>query len=381
MPSLLIIAGENSGEKYGADLVRQFKQTHPDFSFFGIGGSHMQAEGVELLFTIKDLSLVGIFEIISHLSRLRQILKQVLKEAIRRRPLAAVLIDCPDFNLRLARSLKKVSIPVLYYISPTIWAWRIRRIKTIKSLVKKMLLIFPFEEKIYQEHNMPAVYIGHPLKERIKIDLSEDDFFKKFNLDKDRQLITILPGSRKSEIDFHVPVLKKAVFEIKKKYPKVQFLIVCAENLQREDFDKFKLEEISDLALIAENRYEAMAYSKLLLASCGTSNLEAALLGTPVISFYRLSPLTYFFGSKFVKIKIYSIVNILAGKKLIPELIQNKFTPENISAEVSSILDSSQLRDEIKTNFLSLDKVLGDKKASKNAALELSRLVGKDRSE
>lgn len=380
MPSILIIAGENSGEKYGADLVRQFKQTHPEVSFFGIGGAHMQAEGVELLFTIKDLSLVGIFEIISHLSRLRQILKQMCKETISRHPLAAVLIDCPDFNLRLAKSLKKTSIPVLYYISPTIWAWRMSRIKAIKALVKKMMLIFPFEEKIYKEHNMPAVYVGHPLKERIKIELSEDDFFNKFNLDKEKQLITILPGSRKSEIDFHVPVLKKAMFEIKKKYPKVQLLILCAENLKKEEFDKFRLEEISDLTLIAENRYEAMAYSKLLLASCGTSNLEAALLGTPVISFYRLSPLTYFFGSKLVKIKIYSIVNILAGKKIIPELIQNKFTSENIAAEVASILDSPQIINDIQTSFRSMDKVLGDKKASENAALELSDLIGKNRS-
>lgn len=375
MPSLLIIAGENSGEKYGADLVRQFKKKHPEISIFGIGGSHMQAEGVELLFNIKELSLVGIFEIISHLNRMRQILKKIRQETSSRKPLAAVLIDCPDFNLRLAKSLKKISIPVLYYISPTIWAWRMRRIKTIKALVKKMLLIFPFEEKIYQEHRIPAVYIGHPIKERIKTKLLEDEFFRKFNLDKDKQLITILPGSRKSEINYHVPILKKALYEIKKKYPGIQFLILCAENLEKKDFDKFRLEEITNLIIISENRYEAMAYSELMLASCGTSNLEAALLGVPVISFYRLSPLTYFFGSRFVKIKIYSIVNILAEKKLIPELIQNKFTPKNIAAAVSSILDSSELRNDMKASFRTLDRILGDKRASENAALELSKLI------
>lgn len=376
MPSILIIAGENSGEKYGADLVRQFKKKHPDVTFFGIGGGYMEAEGVELVFTIQDLALVGIFEIITHLNRVRKILKQIHKEILKRRPLAAVLIDSPDFNLRLAKLLNRSSIPVLYYISPTIWAWRENRIKTIKATVKKMLLIFPFEESIYRNHNIPAVYVGHPLKEKIKTDLSEADFFQKFDLDKNKLLITILPGSRKSEINFHVPILKKAVLEIENRYPKAQFLLLCAENLQKTDFDKFRLNNISNLNIIAENRYEAMAYSDLLLASCGTANLEAALLGTPLISFYRLSPLTYFFGSKFVKIKIYSIVNILAGKKVIPELIQNNFTPRNIVLEVSTILDSKEVENDMQANFLMIDKNLGEKRASENAALELSKLIG-----
>lgn len=375
MPSILIIAGENSGEKYGADLVKQFKKKHPEIDFFGIGGAYMQAEGVDLVYTIQDLALVGIFEIISHLNRVRKILKKIHKEVLKRRPLAAVLIDSPDFNLRLAKLLNRSSIPVLYYISPTIWAWREQRIKIIKSVVKKMLLIFPFEESIYRDHNIPAVYIGHPLKEKIKIDLSEAEFFQKFGLNKQKLLISILPGSRKSEINFHIPILKKAFLEIENKYPKVQFLLLCAENLQKTDFDKFRLNEISNLNMIFENRYEAMAYSDLLLASCGTANLEAALLGTPVISFYRLSPLTYFFGSQFVKIKIYSIVNILAGKKVIPELIQNDFTPGNIALEVSAILDSSEVENDMRTNFQAIGKDLGEKRASENAALELSRLI------
>lgn len=375
MSSILIIAGENSGEKYGADLVKQFKKKHPEIDFFGIGGAFMQAEGVDLVYTIQDLALVGIFEIILHLNRVRKILKEIHKEVLKRRPLAAVLIDSPDFNLRLAKLLHRSSIPVLYYISPTIWAWREKRIKIIKSIVKKMLLIFPFEESIYRDHNIPAVYIGHPLKEKIKIDLSEAEFFQKFGLNQQKLLISILPGSRKSEINFHLPILKKAVLEIENKYPGVQFLLLCAENLQKTDFDKFRLNEISNLNIIFENRYEAMAYSDLLLASCGTANLEAALLGTPVISFYRLSPLTYFFGSKFVKIKIYSIVNILAGKKVIPELIQNDFTPGNITLEVSAILDSSEVENDMRTNFHAIGKDLGEKRASENAALELSKLI------
>jgi len=335
----------------------------------------MKAEGVELIYTIQDLALVGLFEIIAHLNRVRKILKHIHKEVLKRQPLAAVLIDSPDFNLRLAKLLKRSSVPVLYYISPTIWAWRQNRIKTIKAVVKKMLLIFPFEISIYHAHKIPAVYVGHPLKERIKTNLSEAEFFQKFALDTNKLLITILPGSRKSEINYHIPILKKAIHEIEKKYPEVQFLLLCAENLEESDFEKFRLDKKANLNIISKNGYEAMAYSDLLLASCGTANLEAALLGTPVISFYRLSPLTYFFGSKFVKIKIFSIVNILAGKKVIPELIQKKFTPQNIASEVANILDSKKIKNDMQVNFHMIGKNLGEKKASENAALELSKLI------
>lgn len=335
----------------------------------------MKAEGVELIYTIQDLALVGLFEIIAHLNRVRKILKHINKEVLKRHPLAAVLIDSPDFNLRLAKMLNRSSVPVLYYISPTIWAWRQNRIKIIKAVVKKMLLIFPFEENIYHEYKIPAVYVGHPLKERIKTNLSEAEFFQKFGLDKNKLLITILPGSRKSEINYHIPILKKAIHEIEKKYPEIQFLLLCAENLEETDFDKFRLDKKINLNIISKNGYEAMAYSDLLLASCGTANLEAALLGTPVISFYRLSPLTYFFGSKFVKIKIFSIVNILAEKKVIPELIQKKFTPRNIASEVTNILDSKKVKNDMQVNFHMIGKNLGEKKASENAALELSKLI------
>ncbi len=289
--SILIIAGENSGENYGAGLVRQFKGKNPFIEFFGIGGKHMADEGVDLLFSIKELSVVGIVEIISHLPRIKRIFAGLRKEIKHRKPLAAVLIDSPDFNLRLAKILRKLSIPVLYYISPTIWAWRKSRLKTIKKRVTKMMLIFPFEEEIYNKYNIPAVYVGHPLKERIKTSLSKEEFFRKYEIVTDRKLIALLPGSRKSEIKYHMPVLFEGLSRIKRECD-VQFLLLLAENLDRSFISNFIPSNFKKVKIISEDRHEAIKFSDLILSSCGTANLESALLETPLISFYRVSSAT-----------------------------------------------------------------------------------------
>jgi lipid-A-disaccharide synthase len=321
MSSILIVAGENSGEKHGANLVRQFKRLPPSFSFYGIGGNHMAEQGVTLLYSVEDLAVVGIFEVITHLPRIRKIFHQIKKETIEKRPVAAVLIDSPDFNLRLAKHLKKLSIPVLYYISPTVWAWRKKRLNTIKKVVDKMLLIFPFEEKIYTESGIPATYVGHPLKERVKISLTKEEFFQRYRLDPEKKVVAILPGSRKSEVKFHMPVLTQALKKLGHEFDP-QFILPLAENLTEAYIRSFLRDIPIDVNILSKDGYEAMAYSDIALSSCGTANLEAALLGTPVIAFYRISPLTYYSGIKLMKIRHFSIVNILAGKKIIPELIQ-----------------------------------------------------------
>jgi lipid-A-disaccharide synthase len=378
MNSILIITGENSGEKYGANLVHQFKKRQPSYTFFGIGGKHMAAEGVRLLFSIEDLALVGAFEILTHLPRLKRIFHSVKKEIIKQKPSAAVLIDSPDFNLRLARILKKLNIPVLYYISPTVWAWRRARLKSIKKFVDKMLLIFPFEKKIYQEHGIPASYVGHPLKERLKTELVENEFFKKYDLDERKILISVLPGSRRSELKFHIPVLVKAIQKIEKEFD-AQFLLLLAENLSEDFVASLITSRLTALNILKQDCYEAMAFSDLVLSSCGTANLEAALLKTPVIAFYRISPLTYFLGVRLMKIKNYSIVNILAREKIIPELIQKNFTAENIFKETKRILDSSSMQKKMVEEFQDVNTLLGEKMASQNAAQELDKIL-KERS-
>jgi len=376
MASILIIAGENSGEKYGAGLVHQFKKINPSFSFFGIGGRHMSAEGVEIIVPMEKLAVVGALEVLSHLPRLKMIFNRIKKEISKRKPVASVLIDSPDFNLRLAKNIKKLSIPVLYYISPTVWAWRKGRLKSIKRTVNKMLLIFPFEEEIYQSHGIPAAYIGHPLKERVKVTLSKENFFQKYKLDSQKKLITLLPGSRKSELKYHMPVLAKAIQHIKKEIP-AQFILVLAESFAEHSLSKHVPTNSDQLTILTEDNYDAIAYSDLVLSSCGTANLESALLETPFISFYRLSPFTYYAGVRFVRIRNYSIVNILAGKKIVPELIQKNFSPENIYSEIKRIFNSEEARLEMISNFRKINEALGEKKASPNAARELEKLIKK----
>ncbi len=374
MSSILIIAGENSGERYGARLVHEFKKTHPSFSFFGIGGKEMEKQGVDLLFPIKDMAVVGGFEILSHLPRLKKIFNHIQKETKRKKPVASVLIDSPDFNMRLAKKLKKQSIPVLYYISPTVWAWRKGRLKTLKKTIQKMLLIFPFEEKIYNEHGIPATYVGHPLREYVKVSLSRKEFHQKYELDPEKKVISILPGSRKSELKFHLPILFRALDKIRGEFES-QYLFLLAENLESSLIHSFISSYHNNLKLLAADKYDAMAYSHLVLAACGTSNLEAALLGVPLISFYRILPLTYSLGKRFVHLKNYSIVNILAGKEIIPELIQKDFTPENIFQETKKILGSEQSRLRMIENFKSIKTVLGESQASQNAAKELEKII------
>lgn len=374
MGGILIIAGENSADKHGANLVQQFKKLRPSFTFFGIGGKHMAEQGVRLLYTVQDLALIGVFEILAYLPRLKNIFDHLVKETERLKPEAAVLIDSPDFNLRLAKRLKSLSIPVLYYISPTVWAWRSRRINTIKKTVAKMLLIFPFEENIYRDHAIPAVYVGHPLKERVKISMFREDFQKKYGLHPEKIMVAVLPGSRPSEIKYHMPVLTEAMMKIEKEYG-AQFILPLAENLETEYVASFIPSTFDTLEIIGQDIYEALAYSDIALSSCGTANLEAALLGTPLITFYRISPLTYYSGRKLMKIKNFSIVNILAGQRIIPELIQKDFTVENILKEFREMLLSKSLQEKIRACYKEIDGLLGEKIASENAARELDWLI------
>jgi lipid-A-disaccharide synthase len=374
MDSILIVAGENSGEKYGADLVSQFKKLHPSLSFFGIGGAHMEKEGVHLLFPVEELAVVGVFEIISHLPRIKKIFNKIKKEIKDQKPRAAVLIDSPDFNIRLAKKLKKLSIPVLYYISPTIWAWRKRRLRTIKNTVDKMMLIFPFEKKIYEDYGIPAVYVGHPLKDRIRTSLTKSEFLEKYGMDPQKKLISLLPGSRQSELRFHMSVLAEALERIKSEW-ETQFVLLLAESIEKNFLLDLIPSSLKGLKILGEDHYEAIASSDLALSACGTANLEAALLETPLIAFYRISPLTYFFGRRLAAIKNFSIVNILAGEKVIPELIQRDFTAQNIFKETKEILNSEEQRAEMIAKFKKIKKLLGEKTAPQNAAQELEKLI------
>jgi len=372
--SLLIIAGEKSGENYGASVVRRFKALHPGIGFFGIGGTKMAAEGVDILVSMDALAVVGLFEVVSHLPRIRRIFNRIRSEVEIRRPAAAILIDSPDFNLRLAKKLHRLGVPVLYYIGPTVWAWRKGRLKTVKKYVRKMCLIFPFEEDIYRTAGVPARFVGHPLLERVRTAFGRDEFLSKHGLDPDKKLIVILPGSRRSEIRFHMPVLAEALERIRGEVPS-QFVFILAEDLDPGILEPLLPPGAPDIRILGENAYEAMAAADLVLSACGTANLETALLETPLVAFYRLSAMTYWAGVNLVKVKDYSIVNILAGERIVPELIQRDFTADNLVREAKTILGSADLRSAMKARFRRIKSLLGRDSASANVAFELDALI------
>lgn len=371
----LIVAGEKSGEIYGAAVVRRFREAYPEARFFGIGGTNMAGAGVDIVRPMSELAVVGLAEVVSKLPRIRRVFDGLRAEVAVRKPAAALLIDSPDFNLRLAKRLKKLGVPVLYYISPTVWAWRRGRLKTIRAAVRKMCLIFPFEEAIYNEAGIPARFVGHPLLERVRTSFGREEFYKKYGLDPARKLVVLLPGSRKSEIGFHMPVLAAAMGQIRDRVA-CQFVLVQAQDLDPGILEAALPDGAPGLRILREDAYEAMAAADLALSACGTANLEAALLGTPLVAFYRVSPLTYAAGRRFVRIDDYSIVNILAGTRIVPELIQGDFTSKAVAREAIRLLDSDGERAEQKARFREIRESLGREPASRNVADELAALAG-----
>jgi lipid-A-disaccharide synthase len=371
---VLVVAGESSGERYGAALVREFRRLSPETGFFGVGGPRMAAEGVEILVPSEKLSVMGLFEVVAHIPRIRRIFGRLVREARRRRPAAAVLIDSPDFNLRLAKRLRRAGVPVLYYVSPTVWAWRKGRLKTIRRNVARMMLIFPFEERIYREAGIPAVYIGHPLSEQVRAEMGREAFLARHGLDPGKRLLLLLPGSRRGEVRRHLPVLAEAVREMRRD-PGLQFALLLAEGIGRTEMEGLWPGPVDGLTFLERDGYEAMAAADVVLSSCGTATLEAALLGTPVVAFYKISPLTYLAGRRFVRIGRYSIVNILAGKDVVPELIQGGFTPGRLAGEALRILGSAEVRDRMRAEFREVCAGLGEGRASENAARELLRFL------
>ena len=372
--SVLLIAGENSGDKYGAGLVRAFKSSRPEVAFFGIGGPGLAEAGLERLHPMDALSTVGLVEVVSRLPRLVSILRSVVRAAASRRPAAAVLIDAPDFNLRLAPRLRRLGIPVLYYVSPTVWAWRAGRLKTIKRNVRKMLLIFPFEQGIYERAGIPHAYVGHPLQDKVAASQDRETFRTRHHLDLRRPLVILLPGSRAGEVLRHLPVLGQAAERLRTELG-ASCLIVRAESVAAETLRAAWPAGIELPPVLPAPGYDAMAAADLVISSCGTANLEAALLGTPFIAFYRISPLTYLLGRPFVRIGRYSIVNILAGRTVVPELIQNRFTPETVFSEARRLLESEAERARIREDLGRIAALMKVDNPSGNAARELAALV------
>ncbi len=366
MPDRIFIsAGEASGDTYGAQLIAAVRKAGGKHWFYGLGGPRMKAAGCEIVTEAHNVAVVGLSEVIRHLPRIRGEFKRLLQEIDRRRPAAAVLIDFPDFNLRLAKELHKRRIPVVYFVSPQLWAWRKGRISQVKQYVTKMLVIFPFEEAFYREHGVDVEYVGHPLA----------DLPAATPMATERPVIALLPGSRKQEVERNLPEMLRAAELLGDAY---RYLLPVAPTLDRAWVAGHIAAAVA-VELVDDAR-QALASARASIVASGTATVEAALAGSPFVVVYRVSGLTWALGRPLVKLDHYAMVNLIAGKRVVPELIQGDFTAERVADEVRKLLtdgpERSLMLEELAAVRARLHPASSTRTAADRAAQALISLVG-----
>lgn len=366
MKKILIIAGEVSGDLHGGNLVKAMLRQNPHLSFFGIGGENMKSAGVELIYHINSLSFMGFIEVIKHIPFLKKVKKEILQQVDEQNTDAVILIDYPGFNLSIAKELHKQGKKIFYYISPQLWAWGKSRIDLIKKFIHKMIVVFPFEEKMYSEFGVNAEFVGHPLIEIISNYQfqSKEDFFKQYSLNPEIKLITIFPGSRKQEIRKILPTVVEAIQMLRKEF-ELNVAISGVKSIELSLYREFVGE---DIPIIFEKNYELMKYADAGIIKSGTSTLEAALFELPFVVVYKTSYLSYLIGKTLIQIDKISLVNIVAGEKIVEELIQNDCNPKKIYEVVKSLLLDENQRAEMKLKMKRIKSLLGERGASERAA-------------
>ena len=351
---ILISAGEASGELYGAKLIEALRQEgarrSPQLAleFFGVGGERMQQAGCELVVNAHEIAVVGLAEVVEHLPRIYQRFRRVVAEAERRRPDAAVLIDFPDFNFRLARELNTRGIPVIYYVSLQLWAWRQSRIELVRKYVRKMLVIFPFEEKFYRERGIEAEFVGHPLADLPLPSITRDEFAAGYGIDAQRPWIALLPGSRKGEVSRIFPKLLEAAQLLG---PDYVYIVPVASTLDIHWMTSLLQSHTGPPITFTNDARATLRHARVAAVASGTSTLEAALIGTPFAMVYQVSPLTWTFGRRLVKVDRFAMVNLIAERDVVPELVQDGFTAARVCAELQTVLADGSARDAMMQGF------------------------------
>jgi lipid-A-disaccharide synthase len=364
---ILISAGEASGEMYGAQLIAAMHRRDPQIEFFGVGGERMRAAGCETVVDAKDLSVVGITEILSHLPKILGLYRHLIREADRRKPDLAIVIDSPAFNWRVARQMKRRGIPVVYYVAPQFWAWRQGRVRLLRDSIDKALVIFPFEEKFYRERGVDATFIGHPLADLPRPTIERNDYAAQFQLDAAKHWITLMPGSRVKEVRMNLPTILEAAAQLGSAY---EFLLPVAPTLDR-NFLQSLIDPNSTqrkITLVPES-LPALAHSRVGIVASGTATVEAAMIGTPFVMVYRVSPLTYMLGKPRVKVAHFAMVNLIAEREVVPELVQQDFTATNVVARLQEILPDGNARDRMIAGMASVRDKLHPPKEGGNPSL------------
>jgi len=369
--NVLVIAGEASGDLHGASLIREIKKLDSSLKIFGIGGDKMKAEGMELIYHIDKMAFLGFVEVIKHLPLIKKVQRDLIDEVKKRKVNEVVLIDYPGFNLSIAKKLKQLepelNLELIYYITPQVWAWGKGRVNSIRELFKKVLVVFPFEEKFFKEKNVDAEFVGHPLIQEINgYDfISRNLLDKKFDLDPAKEILLILPGSRKQEVKSIFPEAIKAASKLADELD-MQIVIACAANLDEKVF--YELTVFKNFKVIKDQTYDLLKHAKFGIVKSGTSTLEAGLLELPMVIVYKTGWITYAIGKSLVKIKNFGMANIILDEQVVPELIQNEANSEQIYNEAKNILSDEDMLNDIKLRLSRIKKVLGDKDAPQNAA-------------
>ena len=384
---VFVIAGEASGDLHGSSLIHALKSRLPQARFVGIGGPKMEEAGLELLFPSSDLAVVGVVEVIGHIRPILKAFGRTTAWLRKEKPDLLILIDYPEFNLQVAGRAKKLGIPIFYYISPQVWAWRQGRVKKLRRLLDRMAVILPFEEAFFRSRGMEVTFVGHPLLDVVKVEVSKTEFCRKAGLNPEKPIVGLVPGSRKSEISRLFPVMTGAAERIFQDRQDVQFVVPLAPSLDPgilESFNHPTTELITTdphkqlytdispnhqiIRVVKGQTYDAIAASDLILAASGTVTLEAAILGTPMVVTYKVSPVTYFLGKCLIKVPFASLVNLVAGRRVVTEIIQRGVTPERLSQEALSLLRDQAGRENMIKDLKEVKNALGGSGAAEKAA-------------
>jgi lipid-A-disaccharide synthase len=373
--SILIVAGEASGDLHGAGLVHELKRLAPEAEIFGIGGDGMAAAGMDLLFHIRAMAVIGFTEVLRHLRFFQRVMRTLENEVARRKPAAVILIDYPGFNLRFAARLRaRYEKPpkILYYIAPQVWAWGAKRIPKMAKLVDQMAVVFPFEVPLFQSAGIPTEFVGHPLLEGLRPKLQTGKFFAYYQLDEARPLLGLLPGSRKQELERLLPDMVAAARLLRQTIPDLQIAVAMAPNLPEALYRAWVKDD--DIRLVANATYEVMRDSSACLVCSGTATLETACFGTPLTVVYRVSRLSYEIGKRVVKLPYIGLVNVVAGRKIVPEFIQNDFAPRRVAPVLAKLIKDGEYRAEVQRALAEVRTKLGTPGASRRTA-ELALLL------
>jgi lipid-A-disaccharide synthase len=382
MTEVMLIAAEASSSLFAQRLLEHWKKSRPDLKFFGVGRAEMERFGFERIGKSESMAVVGIAEVIEHYAELKDIFNKLVEAAKARRPQVVVLMDYPEFNLRLARALHAEGIPVVYYISPQIWAWRKGRVHTIKKYCQKMFVLFPFEMKFYEEHQVPVEFIGHPLLDELTPQY-EDEGIRQ--IERSRRgykasdiVLGLMPGSRRSELKLHLQTQIQVAKILHKQNSNIKFLFIVAPSFSRESFIEQMGEVSFPYQVIQEQPFAMIQLTDMILVASGTATLQVGLMKKPMVIMYKLKPLTWVIAKLIVRgVKFFGIVNLILGKEAVPERLQGAANPENLAMELSRYVNDSQYRQAVISDLAKLQNLLGSKGATARLVQRLDSYLGR----